>query len=309
MKTTLLFLACCAFPLGGFAAFSFDDDGKRLLVSENDRPVFAYQYSRVDAPKGMDPELSRSNYIHPVYGIDGEILTEDFPKDHPHHRGIYWTWPVVSVDGKTADPWALTGARQLFREWIRKEAETDGALLAFRGDWRFDGETEPFVTEEIEIRVHPAKTETRAIDFTVRLENVHEKPVSFSGRPRTGYGGFNIRPLGNSAGKTITTAGGKLDADSLDDESPWADFSSVVSEDGAVAGIALFQHPENPDYPHPGWILRHYGFLGHAWPHRKPRTLDPGETVTLRYRVLIHRGNAETAAVASEFEKFTKTSK
>ena len=42
-----------------------------------------------------------------MYDLDGNVLTEDFPKDHPHHRGIFWAWHQVRVDGKNAgDSWA-----------------------------------------------------------------------------------------------------------------------------------------------------------------------------------------------------------
>ncbi|RLA41026.1 MAG: hypothetical protein DRR42_25125, partial [Gammaproteobacteria bacterium] len=33
---------------------------------------------------------TRANYVHPVMGLDGEEMTDDFPCDHPHHRGIFW---------------------------------------------------------------------------------------------------------------------------------------------------------------------------------------------------------------------------
>ena len=51
--------------------------------------------------------VPRSNYIHPVYGLSGEMLTRDWSKDHPHHRGIYWAWPEVEFGKKLGDLHAL----------------------------------------------------------------------------------------------------------------------------------------------------------------------------------------------------------
>ena len=49
---------------------------------------------------------ARSNYFHPLYDLDGTVLTEDFPKDHIHHRGIFWAWHQVRINGKTVqDQW------------------------------------------------------------------------------------------------------------------------------------------------------------------------------------------------------------
>jgi sugar/nucleoside kinase (ribokinase family) len=33
-------------------------------------------------PEGVPEDRRRSCYIHPIYGLDGQVLTDDFPKDH-----------------------------------------------------------------------------------------------------------------------------------------------------------------------------------------------------------------------------------
>jgi len=57
-----------------------------------------------------------------------------------------------------------------------------------------------------------------------------------------------------------------------------------------------------------GWILRHYGFLGASWPHLEPYVLEPGESVTLRYRVLVFRGDAARAGVAQAHAAYVSAS-
>jgi hypothetical protein len=299
---------CAASFLAGlaplFGSFSFEDDGAGLTGLENGQPVLTYNYGRMDPPEGVAKEYWRSNYIHPVYGLDGEVLTDDFPADHLHHRGIFWTWPFVSVAGRSTDPWTLRGSRQLFREWVAKEAGGERARLAFRAGWQFDEEREPFIVEDVEVVVHPAAGHVRAIDFRIQLTNVSPGDVTIGGSGRSGYGGFNFRPDGSRPEVRIATSQGTLSQDSLTVETPWASFSSVVPESDRRAGAAIFQHPGNPGYPHPGWILRHYGFLGHSWPHFERHTLAPAEEATLRYRVLLHRGSAEEADVAGHFAHF-----
>jgi AcrR family transcriptional regulator len=50
--------------------------------------------TQITDDRSMDvPEkFRRSCYIHPLYGLDGEVMTEDFPVDHRHHRGVFWAW-------------------------------------------------------------------------------------------------------------------------------------------------------------------------------------------------------------------------
>lgn len=288
------------------SSFSFSENDSTLAILDGDQPVLSIVHGRMDPPEEIDAEYWRSNYVHPVFGLDGEILTEDFPEDHPHHRGIFWTWPEVTYGDREVDPWALRGARQLFRRWVEREIKADHATVSFESGWRLDEGWDPFVTEHITITVRPASETGRSIDFRLRFQNVSEEKVTLRGRGETGYGGFNIRPDGSRPGNRITTAVGELEDDALEVESGWADYSSQVSDDGTYAGLAIFQHPENPGFPHSGWILRHYGFLGASWPQYERLELEPGDSFDLAYRVFIHRGDAETAGVTEEYESFIR---
>ena len=58
-----------------------------LRLFEGDAPVLAYNFGDQLA-QGVAEDRTRSSYVHPIYGLDGEVLTADFPKDHPHHRGL-----------------------------------------------------------------------------------------------------------------------------------------------------------------------------------------------------------------------------
>ena len=59
------------------------------------------------APANRIYARARSDYIHPLYGLNGEVLTRDWPVDHPHHRGIYWAWPEVDYGTNRGDLHAL----------------------------------------------------------------------------------------------------------------------------------------------------------------------------------------------------------
>jgi len=74
-----------------------------FTITEGRAKVMFYQRQH----KSLNGKYSRANYIHPLYGLDGEILTEDFPADHLHHRGIFWAWHQVWLgDKRLGDPWA-----------------------------------------------------------------------------------------------------------------------------------------------------------------------------------------------------------
>ena len=69
-------------------------DGGYLLTEAGKAVLFYQQETQSHTETGTYP---RANYIHPLYGPDGAILTEDFPPDHLHQRGVFWTWHQVWV--------------------------------------------------------------------------------------------------------------------------------------------------------------------------------------------------------------------
>ena len=83
---------------------------------------------------------------------------------------------------------------------------------------------------------------------------------------------------------------GVIAEDRFEADTPWSAVLLGETPGTPRNGIAVAQSPENPGYPHPGWLLRHYGFLGHSWPHRHPHTLAKGESVTLRYKIVLTHG-------------------
>ena len=92
-------------------------DPQGYWFSEGDTKVLFYQAERKALPDG---QAARSNYFHPLYDLDGNVLTEDFPKDHIHHRGIFWAWHQVRINGTTVqDQWVN---RESF--WTVRDART-----------------------------------------------------------------------------------------------------------------------------------------------------------------------------------------
>ncbi len=167
-----------------------------LRLSDGGQPVFVYNFGMVLAP-GFPKAMERSCYLHPVYGPDGTVLTDDFNPDHPHHRGISWMWPDVTVDGRNGDIWTVKNFKQRFVRWEARETTAETAKLAVENGW-FDGERR-FVKEHVEIVVHrverPATVDARrTIDFTLVFDAI-DRPVRIVGTSegKKGFGGFCFR--------------------------------------------------------------------------------------------------------------------
>jgi len=284
MKTALMSL-CLAGALGGQAPFAFRDmDGRSLELTDGGQPVLVYNHGLI-RKEGAPADRARCCYLHPVYAPDGTVVTDDFPRDHYHHRGISWMWPVVRIEGTQYDLWTLRGIRTQFVRWTRREAGADSARLGIENGW-YTGERKA-AREIVDIVAWHVKDGRRNLDLTLRFEAL-ERPIEIVGEPaqKKGYGGLSFR-FAPREDTVIRTDAGLEKADSNMAAHPWAELEGLFA--GRRAGARVTIDPGHPGYPN-GWCLRHYGFLGVNYPGLEPHTLVPGRPLELKYRITLYAG-------------------
>ena len=99
------------------------------------------------------------------------------------------------------------------------------------------------------------------------------------------------------AGKLVNAQGGEREANVWGKRSEWVDYSGVL--DGEKVGVVMMDHPGNPRHP-TYWHSRGYGlhsinpFGLHDFLNDPKQdgslTVEPGNHVRFRYRVVIHPG-------------------
>lgn len=282
-----------------FTFRAFDD--KSLAIWDHDRPVLVYNHGPIQSPR-FPAAASHTAYIHPIYGLDGETLTDDFPKDHVYHRGLYWAWPHIKVgDHDEVDLWSLRGIRIQFQDWLARETASDHALLAVENAWVAG--TQKIMREIVRVKVHPAEADSRAIDLEFAWTPI-DQPITLWGAPGKSYGGLTLRfaPRGETQ---ITTPQGRSTQDLLMTKLPWVDFSDAFKAPGQLSGAAIFVHPDHPAFP-PEWMTRHYGVLAVGYPGVTPQTFPAHQTFTCRYRIWLHRGHPTAEQIQKAYEHYKK---
>jgi hypothetical protein len=70
------------------------------------------------------------------------------------------------------------------------------------------------------------------------------------------------------------------------------DFSAVFGKNSEVSGLTILCHPCTPNYPEP-WILRQKGSMQNiVFPGQNRISITMDKPAVLRYRIIIHNGNA-----------------
>ncbi len=291
-----LVVSCATPPVGLADPFRITNITDRsLALFEGERPVFVYNHGVIQPPAGLAPDRARSSYIHPLYGLDGEVLTDDFPADHPHHRGLFWSWPHVRIDGQHYDLWMLNGIEHQFNRWLARDVSSSNAVLGVENNWVIHGR--PVMREDVRIETHAATHDGRALDLSFTWTPI-DRPITLEGAEGKSYGGLTLR-FAPRTSTVITTPQGQGSDDLTITRLPWADLSARFAQRPEFSGAAIFVAKDHPDYP-PEWLTRHYGVLCLGWPGVRPQSFPAGQPIRCRYRVWIHRGapSVEQAGLA-----------
>jgi hypothetical protein len=261
-------------------SFTWQTGNNRTTLLEDGKPVLTYNEG-VQLPEGVPKDRARCCYVHPLYTPGGTVLTDDFPKDHYHHRGLFWAWPVVRTDSGTHDLWMMRGIRHKGHSIL-----TRGPQAISVNHW-LAGEKQ-VAREQVTITAHPANGTSRDIDLEVRLEAVGG-PLTIAGTTEQGksYGGVSAR-FAPRTDTVIRTDKGVLEKDDDLTAYRWAEMEATYN--GRRALLRITPDPANPAAPHQ-WCLRKYGFVGASFPGKtetvQSYTIEPGKPLTLRFRVTV----------------------
>jgi hypothetical protein len=224
--------------------------------------------------------------------------------DHPHHKGIWSS--VDEVNGIKF--WNEDGIiRNAGVELVTPQGNP--AVLRVTNHW-LDTSGKPLVVETTTLRLFANRLIVADLTFVPA-----DQQVTFGD---TKEGLFGIR-LPNSmrelvAGGPVVNAAGDRGTDALwGRTSPWIDYAGPVGSQ--TYGVTIMDHPGNfrPSRYH----VRDYGLFsispfgeasytqrGDEARKAEPVVLQPGEQLTLRYGLYVHRGDAEAGSVASVYDDF-----
>jgi len=272
-------------------------------IVEGTLPVLRYNHGTVPPPAGIDTNYARGDYLMPVFGPSGELLTDDYPPDHPHHRGVSWSWPVTRWGNEVRDIWAVRGV------WSRPAAVRSlecgpvFARLAAENVWKW-GDTDPIVREEVLLRVFRWSGGGRFVDVELQL-TAQAEGVAIGGRPHAGYGGFGLRA--QPAQERVITR--HTDPPKAQPRRSWLDYSGVFAGGKGPAGLAIFEHVGNLFYPNALLEYPELNYVMPAFPGEREVPLAKDKPLVLKHRLWIHSGHATPEALAGVWAGYARPPK
>lgn len=303
LAVCLLFCHACLIVAGEFTIEKADDG---LTIKQDGKLVTRYLVK-----SGAKPVL------WPIVSTTGKELTRGWPlrdaasfekQDHPHHRSLWFTHG--NVNG--VDFWSESGKNgTIVHKEFLKQQPGEEAVITTTNDWlALDGKK--VCEDERTIRIGETKG-MRYIDFDVTVKAT-EGPVTFN---ETKEGSFGVRvhettKVDAKQGGRIVNSEGQTDGEAWSKPAAWVDYYGPV--EGETLGIAILNHPKSFRYP-TTWHVRTYGLFAanpfggkdfKAADKYGSYTIEKGDSLTLRYRVLLHSGTTEEAKIADAFAEYAK---
>lgn len=311
----LLFLAASAVAGAGRASAGgllAEKAPGGIRIGRDGREWLRYLGDPVPAPAGVSALQARGAYIHPLASPSGQVVTDDFPADHLHQRGVFfaWTRTALALEGRKLEPdfWNLgSGTGRIRAVEYRPTASGFQAVhvweAAVEGKWR------PVMDETWEVAVTGPAQDPAAPGAALLLDlRVTQTPRVEIELPQYRYGGMSVRGarawLPANGGMELSTSEGHNWANANNTRPRWADMTGRV--EGTLCGVALMEHPSNEGAPNPVRVPPQYPYVIYSPPIAGPLRLAAGKAVRYRYGVLSHNSRLTPAEIDQHWRRWTQ---
>lgn len=285
-------------------------EAKQIVFKAGAKEMFRYQAEPGELPRAdIKESFVRGGYIHPVHSPAGRVTTDDFPRNHVHHHGIWAPWTHTEFEGRKPDFWNM-GDKKGLVEFVAVDkvwSDASGAGLIARHKFvdLLAPEPKTALNETWEIRAKAVSSPRPLyiIDLVSTQTCATASPLKL---PKYHYGGLGFR--GNWAwnGKTngvYLTSNGDTDRLKINEtRGKWAWIGGPL--DGGIAGTAILCHPSNYRFPQPMRLHPTEPFFCYAPQQLGDMEIKPGEPYVSRYRFVTADGPLDKAEIDRLWDEY-----
>jgi len=246
-------------------------------------------------------EFEKYPFFFPVNGPSNASITSMRNANYPHHSSLFFG--CDRVNGGNYWQEGIERGQILSLRADILQSEGNKVVIENENIWRRPHARSPIKDLRV-ITISAPSDKLYQIDFDITLEMLMDVTIE-----KTNHSLLSIRMDPDLAvingGVMINAEGDKGESETFGKRSPWMDYYGKRM--GKSEGLAILQHPSNLWYPAP-WFTRDYGFFSPTpmyWPENGETTqFSKGDVLRLRYRILIHEGDHNSAGIETLFEAY-----
>lgn len=293
-----------------FGQVAFVHGKERVSVTVDGRP-FGSLYFGKEANKPFFHPLTTPSGVTVTRAYPVEKSAEAEPTDHPHQKGLWMGVERLSGMDFWENDNSYTRPRMgkiVFKDMTRLEPGASRGELRFRADW-INPEGAAVVTEDRTMTFYSGRGKAHVLDVDVTLTAM--VPLQFEDH-QDAVIGTRLRPAfdESNGGMAVNAEGLRGEKGARGKASRFLYWNTRIG--GEPAGVAILDHPENYNFP-ARWHLRSFGFFTAnpfaraVFDEKAPsaaKAMRAGESIRLRYRVLVYSGEYD---VAAEWDTWTQS--
>ena len=238
-------------------------------------------------------------YIHPIVAPDGNgILTEYRPSHHPHQTGLYWGFKNVNERDYFHNPegthWQLVSATILNAkttdsypdvEWrvvYNLLDDSGNAVMRETQTWKMREEQDEYVLDLV-------WNGEALIDVTIGQEEYSGLFLRMPWKPGINGEANNSTRDSNSGAERKRAV--------------WLDVGLQVEGRDDLAHIAIFDHPENRNFPQPWRVDKQLG-VGPASSLLGDWTIPKGEIAVFKHQLRVNTGRLNDVELTADWSAY-----
>ncbi|WP_128546962.1 PVC-type heme-binding CxxCH protein [Larkinella soli] len=301
MKAVFLSLVLIVFSLGWISKYAggFGSDEKAGLRLVQDEKAGTISVLRVG---GKEPILTQNAkpdfrpYLHPLIAPDGKgLLTEYSPGHHKHQTGIYTGFTRINGRDYFHHPQG-----DYWRRVSAKVVKATGPEVRWQT-----------VYEMLDSTGRAVMTETQ--NWAMREQNGrYLLDLEWNGEAKTevtvgkyDYGGLFVRmPWREGMKGEVINAARQKNEKAEGQRAMWVDVGLQVDGRSDRAHIAVFEHPENRNYP-TLWRVDGQLGIGPARARNGGWTIKAGDTEVIKHQLVIYTGDLNDVELTNTWSAFS----
>ena len=305
-----------------------------LRVELNGKFFTDYYYTNVPHP-----------FCYPIIGPGGAVMTRHYPmaavpgeeRDHPHHRSLWFAHG--SVNGQDFWTERKEAGRIVHRGFADISSGVNTGFIKTLHDWvAADGQI--ICSDEQTLAFSPGNdNSTVVLDFAITFKasagdlilgdskegafaiRVAESmrvllPLQKGAPAQAGQGRIVLSTGERDDGASAVAAkNARREAGTWGKRAAWCDYHGPVGD--KLIGFAIMDHPANPRHP-TWWHVRDYGLFAanpfgqHDFENLKDAhagdlKIPAGQSLTFRYRVVVHEGDEKSARIAERYADYANS--
>ncbi|MDA0195748.1 MAG: PmoA family protein [Bacteroidetes bacterium] len=272
------------------------NNGEDLELKSGDNPLLTFNVATDYPPKDQPQYYRRSGYIHPMYSPGGAIVSDGFPVGHTHQHGVFLAWVNTTFRGDSTDFWnqqletgtvtvahkelSLTSAGSVFTGFSQELAHSSTKHGQVLEEW---WDVTAFDLDDYYVFDLISSQKNITLD-TLYINKYHYGGLAIRGSKMWNY----ADSLSFKDSAKVLTSEGKTRVEANHTRPLWMAMYGATEK--GVAGIAVFDSPDNFRHPQPVRVHPEMPYFCMAPMVEGTMSIAPDATYQSRYRIVTFDG-------------------